>query len=98
MHAERALRVNNRAREEPRQSEELWLEPWNAAVMRVEAGVVVDVDARKERPARGVIEHELRHMRERVRNMRRAGPDAIKVSLARQNPHAPRRGFDIADK
>lgn len=66
--------------------------------MRIEPGIVVDVDARKCPPGSGIVEDPSCHVRLGSIRRRRARPDPIVVRLSRQGTHVRRCRRDTADK
>src|SRR5437764_4897079 len=92
----RPLEMHYGPGKEPCQGDKFWLDPRNAGVMRIKSRIVVNVDARKRPPGRGVVEHPSCHARRGDTWRQRTWPDPVVVRLAKQGAQIGCRRSDIA--
>ena len=76
----------------------MWIENIHAGVMRVEAGVVMDVDTRKWIALVHDVRYGPHHIRFGAVVMMGSRPDAVIVRLMLQAALARGRSFDVADE
>ena len=74
------------------------LQPVQVGIVRVDAGIVVNVDAGEWLLLCDVVDNLPHQGRFRRFGMQRSGPCAIEVELAGKRAHARSGGLDIADK